>query len=177
MKRINDLFAQNARRLEVRSDREKFRAEDRTLRDAAKAMVELREEELARADLHPAQRKALVSLRNHWEGLTIFIDNPDIPMDNNDPERRLRNPVVGRKNYYGSGAVWSGMLAAMLFTIFQTLLLNNLNPLKWLQAYFEACARNGGRPPEDIEAFLPWNMPEEQKAAWRHPQPCEREPP
>ncbi len=57
------------------------------------------------------------------------------------------------------------------------MLLNDLNPLKWLQACFEACARNGGRPPDDVEAFLPWHMPEEQKAAWRHPEPWERGPP
>jgi len=33
-------------------------------------------------------------------------------MDNNEAERRLRNPVVGRKNYYGNGSVWSGVLSA-----------------------------------------------------------------
>lgn len=151
--------------------------EDQKLKEAVEAVADARDGELAGADLHPAQRKALGSLLNHWEGLTLFVDNPDIPMDNNEAERRLRNPVVGRKNYYGSGAVWSGMLAAMLFTIFQTLLLNNLSPLRWLQAYFEACALAGGRAPEDIEAFLPWNLPEEQKAAWRHPEPRQREPP
>jgi transposase len=31
--------------------------------------------------------------------------------------------VVGRKNYYGSGSTWSGELAAMLFSLFQTLAL------------------------------------------------------
>jgi transposase len=77
--------------------------------------------------------------------------------------------VVGRKNYYGSGSIWSGTLAAMLFTLFQTLLLNHIDPQKFLVAYFEACARNGGKPPEDLEAFLPWNLSEERKAAWQYP--------
>ena len=36
-------------------------------------------------------------------------------MDNNTAERVERGPVVGRKNYYGSGSVWSGQLAAMTF--------------------------------------------------------------
>jgi transposase len=47
----------------------------------------------------------LKSFATHWEGLMVFVDHPQIPMDNNGSERTLRNPVVGRKNYYGSGAI------------------------------------------------------------------------
>jgi hypothetical protein len=66
--------------------------------------------------------------------------------------------VVGRKNYCGSGAEWSGKLAATMFSIFQTLLLWKLNPRLWLEAYLEACAQNGRRPPTDLSPFLPWEM-------------------
>lgn len=177
LEHINGMFARNAKRLAVRSEPGAFAMEDQGLREAANAMAEKREAELADESLHRAQRKALLSMRVHWEGLLLFIDNPDIAMDNNESERRLRNPVVGRKNYYGSGAVWSGMLAAMMFTIMQTLLMNHLSPLAWLRAYFEACAQNGGRPPEHIDAFLPWRLCEHQKTAWRYPSPCATGPP
>ena len=177
LERINGMFARNARRLAVRSEPEAFAVEDQGLREAAAVMVDLREAELGDESLHAAQQKALLSLREHWEGLVLFIDDPDIPMDNNEAERRLRNPVVGRKNYYGSGAVWSGMLAAMLFTILQTLLMNQLSPRAWLSAYFEACAQAGGRPPENIETFLPWRISEQQRAAWRYPSSCTTGPP
>ncbi len=56
-------------------------------------------------------------------------------MDNNTAERSLRNPVVGRKNYYGSGRVWSAYLAAMMFSVLQTMLLWGLNPHQWLSAF------------------------------------------
>ena len=64
------------------------------------------------------------------------------------------------------------MLAAMMFTIMQTLLMNQISPRAWLSAYFEACAANDGRPPENIETFLPWRICERQRAAWRYPRPC-----
>ena len=70
----------------------------------------------------------LTSLRNHWSGLILFVAHPDIPMDNNQAERALRGPVVGRKNYYGSGALWSGELTATLFSLFHTLELWQINP-------------------------------------------------
>lgn len=166
---IDELFEINARRLEARMMPADFAAEDRILRQALATMAEVRDHELDDTKLHEAQRKALESLRNHWKGLTIFADRPEIPMDNNEAERRLRNPIVGRKNYYGSGAIWSGNLSAMLFTIFQTLLMNQVDPKKFLLAYFQACAQNAGRPPQDIAAWLPWNLTEQQKSLWRYP--------
>jgi len=54
---------------------------------------------LQEPDLHLAQDKVLSSLDNHWDGLTIFVERPEVAMDNHTAERALRNPVVGRKNY------------------------------------------------------------------------------
>ena len=85
---------------------------------------------------------------------------------NNTAERAQRGPVVGRKNYYGSGAVWSGQLAAMLFSLLQTLCLWKLNPRAWLTAYLTACAEAGGAAPADAERFLPWNLSAEQRRCW-----------
>jgi transposase len=168
--RINDLYRLNRDRLKVRSDRKAFGKADEALRALHADMAAIRDRELSDENLHPEQRKALLSLAKHWEGLSIFLDCPDVPMDNNLSERALRNPVVGRKNYYGSGSVWSGVLAVALFSLFQTLLKNKIDPQKLLLAYFEACALNGGRPPENPAAFLPWNLTDEQKRLWRLPE-------
>ena len=78
-------------------------------------------------------------------------------MDNNASERALRNSVVGRKNYYGSGSKWSADLTADLFSILATLKMHDVNQLKWLEDYLQAVAQNGGKPPEDYKRFLPWN--------------------
>src|SRR5256885_14501904 len=90
-------------------------------------------------------------------------------MDNNAAERALRNPVVGRKNYYGSGCVWSAHLAAMMFSVLQTILLWGLNPHHWLSAFLEACAENGGQIPPELGAFLPWQMKPERPTEVSHP--------
>ena len=95
-------------------------------------MQERCEAHLQEPDLHLAKHKVLSSLHNHWDGLTVFVERPEVAMDNNTAERVLRNPVVGRKNYYGSGSVWSAHLAAMMFSVIQTVLLWGLNPHHWL---------------------------------------------
>ena len=171
LKRINELFGLNDQRLAVQSNPEAFETKDRVLREAIDAMAAQRDRELEDPTLHPAAGKALKSLRNHWDGCTLFVDHPEIPMDNNESERRMRDPALGRKSYYGSGSVWSGMLTAIVFTICQTLLKNGIDPQQWFVAYFEACAQNGGRAPPDIDVFLPWNLSDEQKEAWALPEP------
>ena len=112
--------------------------------------------------MHPARRKVLESLGNHWTGLTVFVEHPEVPMDNNTAERAERGPVVGRKNYYGSGAVWSGQLAAMLFSLLQTLPVGS-EPAAVADGVPDGVRRGGRRAGEDVERFLPWNLSPEQR--------------
>jgi transposase len=142
-----------------------FEQADQQVRQQVEYLEEKAAKELADEHLHPACRKTLESLGNHWTGLTVFVEHPEVPMDNNTAERAHRGPVVGRKNYYGSGAIWAGQLATTLFSLFQTLALWNINPRMWLRAYLEGCARAGGKVPADVSNYLPWNMtPEARKA-------------
>lgn len=161
--RIGTLYHLNEQRLALEQGSAEYTSADVELRQAVDEMAAQRDRELTDPKLHAACRKVLKSLDNHWEGLTLFLDRPWIPMDNNRAEQELRNGVVGRKNYYGSGAVWSAALTAMLMSLLRTAELWGLNPLTWLTAYLEACAQNGGSAPPDVSRFLPWNMSEEER--------------
>jgi transposase len=92
-------------------------------------------------------------------------------MDNNRGENAIRHPVTGRKNYYGSGSIWSAQWAATLFSILQTLGLWGINPRQWLTRYLQACADDGGKAPRNIEPFLPWSMDETRRAELIQPYP------
>jgi transposase len=138
---------------------------DAVLRQQIITMEQQRDSDLANAKLREPCRKALVSLNEHWSGLTLFLDDPRIPLDNNYAERLMRNPAVGRKNYYGSGAEWAGRLAMMMFSIVATLKLWNINPRLWLAWYLEACANARGQAPPHVESYLPWNLSDDQRAA------------
>jgi transposase len=166
VQRIGAVYRLNDARLAVRADAAAFAAADAQLREAVTALGAHGEAELVGPELHPARRRVLESLGNHWTGLTVFVEHPEVPMDNNTAERAERGPVVGRKNYYGSGAVWAGQLAAMLFSVLQTLCLWKLNPRAWLTAYLTACAEAGGVAPGEVERFLPWNLSDGDRRRW-----------
>jgi transposase len=157
LRRIRELYQWNRLRLANPGDP----APQARLQQAVAAMRQQLDAELADPVLHPSAQKVLTSLQEHWSGLSLFVDDPRIPLDNNLCERRLRGPALGRKNYYGSGALWSGCLAAALFSILATLKLWQINPRLWLMWYLQSCAEANGRTPPDIQSFLPWNLAEE----------------
>lgn len=162
---IGTLYHRNDQRLALEAGTLKHANADLELRDHIEQMRTRCEQELADPKLRLPQRKALTSLQEHWPGLTVFLNHPEVPLDNNEAERRQRGPVVARKNYYGSGALWSGQLAAMLFSLFQTLQVWGMDTGKWLTAYLTACAKAGGKPPPNPHRYLPWNMSAQERAA------------
>jgi transposase len=164
--RIGALYRLNDARREV-LEQPAARAEaDRQLRGQVRALQGQAQAELGQPELHPACRKTLESLGDHGAGRTVFVEHPEVPMDNHTAERAQRGPVGGRKNDDGSGAVWSGRLAALLFALLQTLALWHINPRRWLTAYLTACAEAGGRAPAQPEALPPWNLSEQQRREW-----------
>ena len=175
---IRELYRLNAARLAVWDETWRleqqpaaFVARHRNLETQLSQMQARCEAHLHEPDLHLIKHKVLSSLHTHWDGLTVFVGRPEVAMDNNSAERILRNPVVGRKNYYGSGSVWSAHLAARMFSVLQTVLLWGLNPHHWLSAFLHACAENGGKSPTDLSAFLPWQMAPERREELARPVP------
>lgn len=166
---IGEIFHLNNQRVKRETDSPEFSKADQSLREALNRMKQQFESELTEVNLHSERAKRLNSIKEHWEGLLVFVDHPWIPMDNSEAERRMYIAALGRKNYYGSGSVWSGHFTACLFSIFQTLKLWNINPRKWLTQYLQECAENRGQAPPDLTCFVPWTMSKEQLARLHYP--------
>lgn len=165
LKRINTLYQLNAKRLDAEKGSKAYQEADQALRKHVRSMKKWSEEEVKLKQLHAQREKVIKSLIRHWDGLCVFVDHPLVPMDNNEAERCLRNAVVGRKTYYGSGAEWGGDLSSWLFSLFETLKKNRVNPMTYLTAYLTACAQAGGKAPGDLTPFLPWNWQKHPKLA------------
>jgi transposase len=82
---------------------------------------------LPRSDFGKAVRYMLA----RWEGLTRFVDEPRVPLDNN-AERALRGPVVGRKNHYGSRSLRGTQVAALFYALCETARLVGVDPHAYL---------------------------------------------
>lgn len=157
---IHVLDALNDERVVCRNNQVAFAEKQALLEDQLNKMAAKRDEQLAMSGLKPVQVKTLKSLERNWGGLSVFIANPDVPIHNNVAERALRSPAVGRKNYYGNHAKWSGEFAAMCMSILQTAGQHKLNVQAYLRYYLDACASLGEIPDDRdwLARFLPWNI-------------------
>jgi transposase len=76
--------------------------------------------------------KAIHYLLGLWPGLTRFLEDPRIPLDNNAVERALRGVVVGRKNHYGSRSRRGCEVAALFYTLMESAKLCRIEPKRYL---------------------------------------------
>ena len=90
-------------------------------------------------------RDALQYMGNHWTGLTRFLDNPCIPLDNNGSERAARGPVIGRKVHYGSRSLRGTEVAAIFYSLIESAKKCDVDPKAYLRAATLAAIR--GDPP------------------------------
>jgi transposase len=78
-------------------------------------------------------RKAIKYMLDLWQGLTVFLGNPWVPLDNNFVERQIRPLVVGRKNHYGSKSKRGTEVAALFYSLIETAQLRGEDPAEYLQ--------------------------------------------
>jgi transposase len=76
--------------------------------------------------------KAIAYAAGLWGGLTRFLDDPEIPLDNNASERGLRSVVVGRKNHYGSRSLHGTRVAALFYSLLESAKLAGVDPAAYL---------------------------------------------
>jgi len=76
--------------------------------------------------------KALGYLHNQWSRLCLFLEDPEIPIDNNEAERQLRRPVLGRKTSLFVGSDESGERYAVVYSLVMTCVKIGVNPTEYL---------------------------------------------
>jgi len=98
--------------------------------------------------------KAIEYMSARWSRATLFLEHPEIPLDNNGAERALRGLVVGRKNHYGSRSRRGTEVAAVFYTLVESAKLAGVDPAAYLKAAAEAALAN-----PDATPLLPSDMP------------------
>jgi transposase len=95
-------------------------------------------------------------MNNQWSKLTKFLDNPQIPIDNNYIENLIRPFVVGRKNWLFSSSETGANASAMYYSLLVSATLNGLNPIEYLKSIFEKLPY--ATSIEHKKNLLPWNF-------------------
>ena len=122
LKRFAGLYTRNARRLAhfkrpvaMSAQPAAFVAAHRRLKRKVVELFETAKRELHGLPDDSPKAPALRALVREREGLSVFVDSPATPMDNNASERALRAPAISRKVSFGSHSETGARLSAVCF--------------------------------------------------------------
>ena len=99
-----------------------------------------------------ATAKAIDYSLNRWEALTRYLDDGNLPIDNNWIENRIRPVALGRANWMFAGSLRAGRRAAVIMSLIQSAKLNGHDPYRYLKDVLE---RLSTHPASRIEELLP----------------------
>ena len=127
----------------------------RPIVDALHAWLTGQRGKLANAD---ATAKAIDYSLSNWRALTRYLDDGNVPIDNNAAENAVRPLCVGRKNWLFVGSQQAGERAAVVMSLIESAKLNGHDPWAYLKDVFERLPTLKQR---DLALLLPHN--------WRPP--------
>jgi len=96
--------------------------------------------------------KAFQYVKNHWSGLTRFLEVPGVPLDNNVAERELKPSQRHRKNSLFFLTQAGADIGDLLMSQIRTCVVNHIDPVHYLTAIGTHAAEARASP----DAWLPW---------------------
>lgn len=90
-----------------------------------------------------------------WTALTRYLDDGDVPIDNNWVENQIRPWALGRSNWLFAGSLRSGQRAAAVMTLIQSAKLSGHDPYAYLK---DVLTRLPTQKNHAIDELLPHNL-------------------
>jgi transposase len=97
--------------------------------------------------------KAILYMLRHWEKLTLFLKEPDAPLDNNICEQALKKAILHRKNSLFFKTEHGAYIGDLFLSLIHTCELNGANPFDYLVALQE----HSKELKADPARWMPWN--------------------
>lgn len=72
-----------------------------------------------------------------WDKLCIYASDARLQIDNNPVELAIRPVAIGRKNYLFAGSHDAAQRSAMIYSLFSTCTLHEINPYIWRKDVLE----------------------------------------
>ena len=99
-----------------------------------------------------ATAKAIAYCLGRWAALVRYLDDGDLPIDNNHIENRIRPVALGRSNWLFAGSLRAGQRAANIMSLIQSAKLTGRDPYRYLKDVLE---RLPTHPASRIDELLP----------------------
>ena len=109
-------------------------------------------------------RKAYTYILNQEKYLRVFLEDGEVPIDNNASERAIRGFCIGKKNWQMIDTINGAHSSAIIYSIAETAKANSLKPYDYFVYLLEEIPKHMDQEDRTfLEDLLPWSekLPEE----------------
>ncbi len=151
LKYISQLYdvEREVKHLHAHERRQKRQIQSKPLMDAFYQWMLLQRQKITDGS---ATAKALDYSLKRWDALTRFLEDGQLPIDNNWIENQIRPIAIGRNNWLFAGSLRAGQRAAAVMSVIQSAKLNGHDPYAYLK---DVLARLPTQKNSQIDALLP----------------------
>ena len=103
--------------------------------------------------------KAFTYLKEQWPYLINYLKDGRLEISNNRAERSIKPFVIDRKNFLFANTPKGAAGSAVMFSLIQTAIENQLDPYVYLTWLLKTANTMDLTVPEEVQKLLPWNMP------------------
>ena len=109
--------------------------------------------------------RAFTYLKEQWPYLTSYLKDGRLEISNNRAERSIKPFVIDRKNFLFANTPKGATGSAVMFSLIQTAIENNLDPYKYLTWLLKQAKDSDITDAQVVQSLLPWNALVECRAA------------
>lgn len=157
VERIGEIYEEDKKLNDIPSEMRKKLREEK-VKPLVEAYFEWVKEQRLHAVKGSALGKALQYSINQESYLRTFLEEPDVPLDNNRAERAIRNFTIGRKNWVMIDTIHGAESSAMLYSLAETAKANNLKPYEYFKYLLEEIPPHmDEKDTAFIDKLMPWS--------------------
>ena len=103
-------------------------------------------------------RKAYTYILNQEKYLRVFLEDGEVPLDNNASERAIRGFCIGRKNWQMIDTIHGAKASAIIYSIAETAKANHLKPYDYFEYLLEEIPKHMDETDQSfLDDLLPWS--------------------
>ena len=156
-KRISKIFHLDNKLEEFSSDARTI-ARQQSVKPEVDAFFAWAKETIVKLPKQSETYKGLNYCINQEKYLRVFLDNGNVPMDNNRAEQAIRPFTLGRKNWVNVYSQSGAQASAILYSIIETTRANNLRTIDYLEFLLTELVNHQDDTSKDfIKDLMPWS--------------------
>ena len=160
MKQIQAIYREEGKLKDMPSE-ERLMQRQAVIKPLVDAFFAYIKESSSKPGLSSKLKEAISYAINQERYLRVFLEDGDVPMDNNASERSIRSFCIGKKNFVMIDTIHGAQSSAVIYSLVETAKANDLKPYEFFVHLLTELPKltdmTSSEAEPYLEKLLPWS--------------------